>query len=299
MTIFRSIQLIIVICFALLTALACTEPAVQPADITPEGVHSETVSPTPSLTASPELTATISAANTIEPQQAMDRVVELLSENGGCELPCWWGIEPGSTAWPDAEAILSPVASRIHLYAQRSSLSLYDVLVPVPKEIFPVRLEYRFEVEGDVVQKTEVIVGNVDRYRLSKLLNDFGAPREVWLTTYSKSRAGSLPFAMVLYYPDRGILAQFGNEATVEGDFVVSCPRNDSASILVLWSPDRAYPSFEAAVNDTLRLGSFKERGYHRLEEVTDLDAGAFFETFRTANDIDCIYTEASHWPSP
>lgn len=172
-------------------------------------------------------------------------------------------------------------------------------MIPVPEDIYPTRLEHRYVVEKDVVQKIEVVVGNVDIYRLPEFLKNFGQPREIWVATYSRSREGSLPFTVVLYYPDQGILARFGSEAKVEGDLIVGCPQEYPALNLVLWSPDRKYLSFEEAVNDTLRLSPFEQWGYQRLEEISNLDTGSFNEVYKAASNLECIHTEASYWPSP
>src|SRR3972149_10258120 len=53
------------------------------ASITPEPTI--TLSPTPSLTALPTLDAV----------EAEKMLQSMLYQNGGCELPCWWGITPG------------------------------------------------------------------------------------------------------------------------------------------------------------------------------------------------------------
>ena len=38
---------------------------------------------------------------TVEAEDAV--VVDMLADNGGCELPCWWGIKPGLTSWEEAQ----------------------------------------------------------------------------------------------------------------------------------------------------------------------------------------------------
>jgi hypothetical protein len=43
-------------------------------------------------------------------------LVEMLATNGGCELPCWWGITPGVTRWEDAQ--------RLFLFLQQEHLFL-------------------------------------------------------------------------------------------------------------------------------------------------------------------------------
>lgn len=40
------------------------------------------------------------------PKDIQQRIIELLTNNNGCKLPCFWGITPGSTSWDDARTFL-------------------------------------------------------------------------------------------------------------------------------------------------------------------------------------------------
>jgi hypothetical protein len=41
------------------------------------------------------------------PAEEMDETIQaLIATNGGCFLPCWWGITPGVTSWDDANHFL-------------------------------------------------------------------------------------------------------------------------------------------------------------------------------------------------
>src|SRR5687767_3752560 len=71
--------------------------------------------PTPIFTPLPTYTATpISTPTVVSPlpvDQAQERFLQLLSDNGECRLPCIWGITPGESTYQDARAILSPLSS--------------------------------------------------------------------------------------------------------------------------------------------------------------------------------------------
>lgn len=324
MNVSRSIQLLSVACLLSLILLGCGQPNAQttrPEDTAQEPAPSPSATATtpPTTLLTPTLepvqtpierptrsnsTPTAAATATLSSQQVLDRVRQLLTGNAGCALPCWWGIEPGKTTWEAAEAILSPLALRIgdprplHIGAPppKSSQVAYDVLIPVPPDVFPARLEHRYVVQEDIVQRIEVILGKVARYQLPPLLGELGQPPEIWVSTYSQQREGSHPFTVVLYYPDQGILARFDTEAEREGDFVIGCPQKSPALVMVLWFPDKPL-SFKEAVDDTLELGPFNEWQYQRLEDVTNLDPGTFFEIFRASDNSTCIKTEAGLWP--
>jgi hypothetical protein len=70
----------------------------------------QTVAPTPRPTNTPTFTPTLTwtPLPTLPSQQTRAKIEELLETNGGCELPCWWGITPNETAWPETLHFLRP-----------------------------------------------------------------------------------------------------------------------------------------------------------------------------------------------
>ena len=46
----------------------------------------------------------------LEPDEMQAYVREMLQTNGGCELPCWWGIIPGKTSWKEMQAAFTDQA---------------------------------------------------------------------------------------------------------------------------------------------------------------------------------------------
>ncbi|MCB8959957.1 MAG: hypothetical protein H6651_06565 [Ardenticatenales bacterium] len=47
--------------------------------------------------ATPSRTPTTTPASTLAPAQEGDALATLMATNGGCALPCWWGVTPGVT----------------------------------------------------------------------------------------------------------------------------------------------------------------------------------------------------------
>ncbi len=66
--------------------------------------------PTPSYSPVPTYTATSTFVPTTIPTPpgdiSQDKLIYLDETNGGCALPCLWGIEPGKTRWIDADPFL-------------------------------------------------------------------------------------------------------------------------------------------------------------------------------------------------
>lgn len=38
------------------------------------------------------------------------KISSLIEDNGGCDLPCWWGIEPGVSHWSEEKDWLNQIA---------------------------------------------------------------------------------------------------------------------------------------------------------------------------------------------
>jgi hypothetical protein len=55
----------------------------------------------------PTGTPTITPAPTLSPEQEGDFLSSLMSNNGGCELPCWWGVTPGQTGEQEARDLFA------------------------------------------------------------------------------------------------------------------------------------------------------------------------------------------------
>lgn len=56
-------------------------------------------------------------------------IKELLKTNGGCNLPCWWGIKPGETSWREAELFLRYLGTTIKETKLESGAPYYGALL--------------------------------------------------------------------------------------------------------------------------------------------------------------------------
>ena len=110
---------------------------------------------TPTLT--PLLTNTPTSKPTptrFPPEQAELMVLDLLENNGGCLLPCWWGIVPGQTTWEEAHDLLMPITFD-YIYIEspggftkspKSKSFIASFQFPVPSNLFSYYPVYNFTV---------------------------------------------------------------------------------------------------------------------------------------------------------
>lgn len=118
-----------------------------------------TVTPSMTSTITPELKHTsTSLSPTWTPLPTLDQadkqrlVSDLLSTNGGCRLPCWWGLIPGKTNWAQAFQFLSQLDPNIYITGKSKDLLYAYVQVPTPKIV-----EYANELTQDFTIRNGVM----------------------------------------------------------------------------------------------------------------------------------------------
>lgn len=258
----------------------------------------------PTATLVPTQPPTTFPLPTLSADEAQAVMLDLFWNNGGCRLPCWWGITPGRTSWETAQRFLATFAFAIK---QGGSLEypLYSVYFIVPKEVdpnaeepHPIALTHNYHVIKEIVEVIEVDPGLVSSYKLSEFLKAYGSPAEVWLRTYSQAREGDLEFDVVLFYPQQGLLARYATQAQAVGSVIRACPQKEPMAIMALWSPRRVL-AFSDATSQTINIRDEADWRYRPLQEVTQLDIEAFHTAFQNPANPTCLETPAELWPPP
>ena len=155
--------------------------------------------PTPILTLTPRPTSTYTTSPTwtpfptLEPTEAAKLVLDLLSNNAGCELPCWWGFMPSKTPWKEAEQFLRSFVTKIYPIDTSKKIEKEGKVITE----FSHTVDYVFSkgVRGiggttlyeinDVIDTIEVYGGGTHlAYSIPKMLQNYGQPQEIYLHTY-------------------------------------------------------------------------------------------------------------------
>lgn len=245
-------------------------------------------------------TTTPSPLATLPPDQAQKLIVDLLQNNAGCKLPCWWGFVPGQTTWTEARNLLATIATKI-VKSSDSRRPLYTVYLPVPEDIHPgTRLIHEYRVQEGLIEMVEVGLGsNSQNYSLPEFLASYGQPDEVWIRTFDEPRDNVLPFYVALFYPRKGILVRYFDNAAKDGDRIRGCPqREEYWPLLWLWSPEQTMSFMEIAAQ-TATFGLDEEKAFLPLERSTGMDVVTFYETFKRPENQSCLETSANLWSPP
>lgn len=199
-------------------------------------------SPHPSLTNTPTQTVTPSPEPRPFPDQGelsdKDFVLHLLETNGGCELPCWWGIVPGETKWEDAERFLSNFSLKIEKLWDETKVSIDGQ--PYQDRGFFVYLDsgepesnrFRLQTKDNLVTSIRVS-SPLTKYRfyLENLLNIQGVPSKVFILTNSNVMEPPTPFHLILYYQEQRFLAVYTILVYKENEQITACLDDVAPSI--------------------------------------------------------------------
>jgi len=277
------------------TALPPTPTIILPM---PSASHTKTSLPTatPSLTPTFTPSATWTPLPTLLPTEAQALVLDLLQNNAGCRLPCWWGFTPGKTTWEAARQFLASFATRIGQggsgQVTENGVTYHTTNYSVFYEVLgePERDETNYSLKNEIIDVIQVgSGGTVLSYQLHLVLAAYGMPTEILLKTYTNSPENYLPFRLVLFYPQQGILAYYEYEAHKIGDQMRSCPQ-PLGPRLWLWSPEQ----------ETIQIADVDPPDTNQplrpLEEVTEMDLQTFYQTFKNPNSGVCLETPVELW---
>ncbi len=255
---------------------------------TPTNTRWPSPTPSPTKTRPPTLTP----LPTIPAEAAPELVQDLLQNNAGCRLPCWWGAIPGQTTWQEAERFLNSFQAEVS-----SRQGFHEVRVAVPEEVYSAGLGYillYYWAPEDVIEQIDVMPAPSTTYQLPQVLVDYSLPTAVWISTYAGARDGTLPFRLLLFYPEQGISIQYIDHLADEVDYKISgCfQEEDSPPTLFLSSPEIALTPQEVLEVSHFDEGQF----YLPLEEATGMEIETFYQIFKQSNGTNCLETPVELW---
>lgn len=248
---------------------------VLPPSVTP----TSTITPTPTKIATPTRTPTWTPIPTLHSEEAFQKILDLYANNGGCQLPCWWGITPGVTTWREAREILGPLGSVQGPFTKTGNIEKYDTSFVVPETIDTTGLgffETDFWVEDGIVKAISTNsswIGKKFDYSLPGILKTLGMPDEVWMeiitdTTYTPH------YDIKLFYSERGLQFGASDDAIIRGSKLLICPqkfkRGKFPPGILLWSPSKevTFKNLDQTVLGGVTNSDMED--FYRLEDFTD-----------------------------
>jgi len=275
-----------------LIAASCTLNEITPmVEITPTVLSTQTA--TANLSPTPLLFQIIpTPLPTLTFNEAKRLVQELLENNGGCHLPCWWGITPGKTTWAEARHFLESFS----VYVGETG----GVQVPLPHPYSNATfMDHGYFIKNGIVDYIHIFNFNLaPNYYLPKFLETQGQPGEIWIRTFAKEEMGIQNYTVDLFYQKLGVLVEYstgGPLKDVDGKLQNCFIKDMDSPFIFLWSPDEQNLSFQDAKQKFLDITNLPEP--KPLLDATGMDVKTFYETFKNSETNVCLETPKNLWP--
>jgi hypothetical protein len=257
--------------------------------------------------------STPTSFQTLPPKEAEAQVVELIQHNGGCRLPCWWGLAPGKTSLQTTKSFLDvfgslSIANRLGekggyfiLRIPKNNLFL-DMEINYPKrnndmvEMLSIRMILMHQIKNgyEVVYGDPLYKQFFQPYLLSQILSTYGQPSDVWIYV---DRLGK-ELHIWLSYAVSGFLVDYVAPSESEGGQFLGCP-SKAYTELWLWPPEREYSPAEAIsvqLGDD-GLGQEWFASILPIKDATTLTVDAFYNIYKDSQNISCLETPVELWP--
>lgn len=262
--------------------------------------HSATVQPTVALTPTQ---IPLPTSLPIMSAEAAGNLYEALYENnGGCQLPCWWGFEIGKASLEEIEQLYASMGANISYSSSGTSLTTQFINNPNIEN--GNRPRHRFYASNNILEQMKIQLFKHEPYQLSTFLQTWGPPSEVWLWTwpyeYPDEWVG-YPAYLQLYFPDKGMLIRYETYTDIVNENVQICFDQIQNAKIILWDPqiwdpdgiktfaERSGTTDEFAISDATRP----------IQEVTDWDVQTFYEIAKQDEPSSCLQTPSELWPDP
>ena len=308
----RKIFFALVLLSALCILLGCSRQSTLPAtssnipkftftksqSATPQVQISQTLAPTrtPSLTP----TVTWTPLPTLSAEEARKTIGELLSNNGGCQIPCWWGITPNQTTLQEVLHLLSPFSEikqgESGTFIENGETHIttnYTVTYSIPNTKMVGRTLLGIQ-DSLIISLNVYSPGNEHNFRLHQMLKLFEKPNQVYMSAQPYTQMNILPPAIVILdYSNVGVIASYEFPVYQVGENLRICPKSIGAR-LELWDPQTKYP-YEPSIEEYVSMVTgFDPK---KLEDVSNMSIDSFYKTFQNANTSACIETPINLWP--
>ncbi len=267
---------------------------------TPTATAIITPSPSSTATDTPMVAPTLTPLPTILPQQRGQVYYDLISSNGGCELPCWWGYEPGVTLIEHIKLFYSSLTTHItnrDFQDGRSRLTAKFVDPQIENET---QVPHIFRAQDGIFTEAEIALNVQPDYQIRPILQRLGQPEEVWMWTIPKPFQGILPARFRLYFPEQGVFVIYATPGRKINDSVEICFDEPGGVSILLWDPGTWDPGGTKDIIDRANESSsiFALEGFP-IEEVSNWNTEQFYAALTNPNNSECLQTFSNLWLHP
>ena len=239
--------------------------------------------------------------------------LELITNNGDCDPPCYWGIIPGHSSVSEYYDLFTPVGDLRSLPLEFPYSFRFSVMYEKSN------VSVNASVENNIVRNIRSRIGSMDkvpelylataRYSLDHIFSLHGKPSRIVLgVTPRQIEAGPTTFfydLWIFYDADGFVILNRGPHSDpTKSDTIRICPKHDELYTIELYlqAPDDTYSLNElvdqlSGESNGFFDGLLKKRFYQPLEDVTNLSLDQFYETILASPQATCFETTVDLWP--
>lgn len=288
--------------------------------------------PTLTLTPITQLSAS-TPRSALSAEEVKVMVFDLLQNNGGCRLPCLWGLTPGKTDFHTFNDFLTQYKDLVtpDVYVNISDFGeLGNLFLGYRKNNIHINVRFGYSINED--SKLEMLglhgYSMMERgkdpdwlspdvsplygdasfnqafqyYLLPQILSNYGLPSQVLLAPFpddpSRPDVKWHPFSLVLFYPDQRIFVEYISPREKRGNYFVSCPSKAQIS-LVVWSPESDLTLKDIVQKAGTEINELNIDYFRRVEEATSMSLNQFYQKFSDSQNTACLETPMELWLSP
>jgi len=293
-------SLAIFVLVTLLFLISCTaKPNTTEQPLILTNTPTQQISPTPTEVI---IEATPTYIPTLNPDSAYKELENIFAENS-CELPCWWGIEPGVTLVSEADNRLNRYyqLTRSEVIRDAARLVLNISLLPEKsKEIYAIYVEQFILRDYEFAYEEQIYSSLLGTYSLQSILKTYGHPSDIFATVEIYNSEPTAPDFMMIWllYPEDGIIVKYTANAELNNEVVKGCP---TKSFFTFWlfpqGDDESYQKLEQLripfVNYLFPTLSPRTKP---ISEAFGISNDEFYQTFVKPTDT-CLETPYNIWP--
>ena len=285
-----------------------TQPPTPPSELLPTSNPAPTLSgnrptpgailrtdtPIPSVVVVPTYTPFPSPNPTLAASEALAFIRQMQVNNGGCKLPCWWGITPGETTWEEAKQVFAPlrgysgVRSPVGFsFPQYSGIdaSVYGESGEPVREIWVFGSVYGTERKEQYLPFDETWY----LYSSSGILEQLGPPSKAMLGFNTGSADSSKwYYELHVFYDESGLIIRYGGLAIADSKSVRACLSLDHLTSIRIYVRVPRPDGFQGPPWD-----------YSNAPQPLELATGLSLEEFcaNSRHDNACLESPIDLWP--
>ena len=218
---------------------------------------------------------------TFSDEEEINAFKKLYETNGGCHLPCWWGITPGVTTLKDTQRFIQRFPTFTSFeerlkgpnslpgFSDNADIYTWATYAPDTDSAVPID----FQVTNGVITKI-LVAYNIVRYTFptSSVFQEYGLPDKIYVGPNLHQQNDSHDLAIIVYilYENTHIMIMDNLYGTRDSDRIKLCESTPiSIEELLLWAPDET-PNID-----------FNKPDIKPLEQISSMTQEDFYNKYK------------------